>query len=91
MSSSDDRSFVEREIAKRGHHVHKLKAKDSSGRWAYYFILVEPHRASQFMKALEGNGMIDLEDYGRVIASNYGEEPSQEVREMLKRRYGFDV
>lgn len=89
--SPDKRSFAEREIARRGHLVHKLKAKDSTGRWAYYFVLVEPLRAPAFMKAIEGNGMIDLEDYGEVIASNYGEEPSEQVREMLKERYGFHV
>ena len=87
----DNRPFADREIARRGHHVHKIKAKDSSGRWAYYFILVEPRRVSAFMTAIEGDGMINLEDYGHVIASNYGEEPSDEIREMLKTRYGFNV
>ena len=84
-------SFVDKIIAKKGHLIHKLKAKDSTGRWAYYFVLVEPPREQAFLAALESNESIDLEDYGKVVASNYGEEPSEDVKKMLKDRYGFDV
>jgi hypothetical protein len=76
-------------IRQMGHLVHKLKAKDSTGRWAYYFVLVEPQKEEAFLKALKSDESIDLEDYGKVIASNYGEEPSQEVKNFLKERYGF--
>ncbi|MBN65946.1 MAG: hypothetical protein CMM94_00040 [Rickettsiales bacterium] len=85
------KSFVDQIIAKKGHLVHKLKAKDSTGRWAYYFVLVEPPRESAFMQAIEGDGTIDLEDFGKVIASCYGEEPSQEVKDFLKDKYDFEV
>ena len=84
-------SFADREIARRGHLIHKLKAKDSTGRWAYYFVLVEPQRAKSFLAAIDGTGMIDLEDFGRVIASNYGEQPTEATRTFLKEKYGFDV
>jgi len=85
------KSFAEREIARKGHLVHKLKAKDSTGRWAYYFVLVEPVKERRFLDAIRGEGVVNLEDFGRVIASNYGEEPSEAVRKMLKARYDFDV
>lgn len=85
------RSFVDRLIASRGHLIHKLKAKDTTGRWAYYFVLVMPLREAAFLAAIKGEGIIDLEDYGKVVASCYGEEPSEEVRNLLKARYGFDV
>jgi hypothetical protein len=84
-------SFVDKIIAKKGHLIHKLKAKDSTGRWAYYFVLVEQPKEQSFLAALESNQSIDLEDYGKVIASNYGEEPSEDVKKMLKEKYGFDV
>ncbi len=89
--TTEKRSFVDQIVAKKGHLVHKLKAKDSTGRWAYYFVLVEPPREAAFMKAIQGDGMIDLEDYGKVIASCYGEEPNEETKRMLKERYGFEV
>ncbi|MEJ0009848.1 MAG: hypothetical protein WDN72_04565 [Alphaproteobacteria bacterium] len=85
------RSFVDQIISKKGHLIHKLKAKDTTGRWAYYFVLVEAPREAAFLKAIEGDGTIDLEDFGKVIASSYGETPTQEVREYLKEKYGFEV
>ena len=85
------RSFADREIARQGHLVHKLKAKDSTGRWAYYFVLVKPHMEPRFMAAIEGDGTVDLEDHGRVVGSCYGEEPTEELRAMLKERFGFDT
>lgn len=85
------RNFVDQIIAKKGHLIHKLKAKDTTGRWAYYFVLVEAPREAAFLKAIEGDGTIDLEDFGKVVASCYGEQPTQEVKDYLKEKYGFDV
>jgi hypothetical protein len=91
MTEEKKRSFADQIIAKKGHLVHKLKAKDSTGRWAYYFVLVEPAREQAFLAALKSDETIDLEDFGKVIASCYGEEPNDQIKEELKERYGFEV
>lgn len=83
--------FEKQLIRVRGHQIHKLKARDTTGAWAYYFVLIKPQGEAAFSAAIEGDGTIDLEDYGEVIASSYGEEPSPEVRDFLKAQYGFDV
>jgi len=74
-----------------GHLIHKLKAKDSTGRWAYYFVLVMPKNEASFLKSIDGNGTINLQDYGTVVASCYGEEPTVEVSDFLKEKYGFVI
>jgi len=78
-------------IADSGHLVHKIKAKDSTGRWAYYFVLVSAAMEKIFLRDLKSNQMLDLENYGKVLASNYGEKPSQDVLTILKDRYGWNV
>jgi hypothetical protein len=85
------RSLADAYIAASGHEVHKLKAKDTTGRWAYYFVLVTKDRERGFLEAIEGSGTIDLELHGNVVASNYGEGPTQEVRDFLKEKYGLVV
>jgi hypothetical protein len=86
------RSFLDHfYVSHMGHCIHKLKAKDTTGRWAYYFVLVEPQHEPAFLEAIAGDGTVDLEDYGRVVASCYGEKPTQEVRDYLKEKYNFDV
>ncbi len=91
MDEQPKKSFADQLIAKKGHLVHKLKAKDSTGRWAYYFVLVEPVREQAFLAALKSEETIDLEDFGKVIASCYGEEPNDQVKTFLKEKYGFEV
>jgi len=92
MNAKPKRSYTDQLIARSGHLVHKLKAKDSTGRWAYYFVLVQPAKEPFFLKAIESNKeTVDLETYGKVIASCYGEEPTQEIKDYLKEKYGFDV
>lgn len=84
-------SFADRLVSERGHLIHKVTATDSRKRRAYYFVLVSKTNEAAFMAAIDGDGMIDLEDYGRVIASCYGEKPDEETRLLLKKRYGFEV
>ena len=46
-----------------------------------------------YAKILNGLAILywKLEDYGKVIASCYGEEPNEETKKLLKDKYGFDV
>ncbi|MFN4225545.1 MAG: hypothetical protein ACK4HR_04450 [Hyphomonas sp.] len=85
------RSHADELIAQNGHLVHKLKAKDTTGRWAYYFVYVERAKETAFLAAIKGDGIIHLEDYGRVIASCYGEQPDERTRALLKEKYGFEA
>jgi hypothetical protein len=84
-------TIEERQISRKGHLIHKLKAKDTTGRWAYYFVLVTPDTETEFLESIEEDGTIDLEDYGKVVASCSGEEPNQEVKDYLRQKYGFQV
>jgi len=86
-----EQTFLDKFISTRGHLVHKIKAKDSTGRWANYFVYVRESREAEFLKAIGGGGNIDLEDYGDVLASCYGESFSDEVVEYLYTRYGFKL
>jgi hypothetical protein len=83
--------LAKRYIAKQGHLVHKLKAKDTTGRWAYYFVMVAEAREREFLSASEGDGIIDLEDFGKILASCYGEQPTEEIKQYLLDLYGFHV
>jgi hypothetical protein len=52
-----------------GHNIHGLRAKDTSKRWAYYFVHVESAREQVFLDAIKGD--VDLENFGTVIGSEY--------------------
>ncbi|MEH2195946.1 MAG: hypothetical protein V7K98_25345 [Nostoc sp.] len=91
ISPNSSSNNEDRFLARQGHLIHKMKAKDSTGRWAYYFLYVEPSKEKEFMNALNSNHSIDLEDYGKVVGSCYGEKPDEQLRNLLKEKYGFEV
>ncbi len=87
--------FVRDLTKKRGHRIHKLRARDTSGEWAYYYVFVPQKNEMRFMRALNEGGLaksvLDLENFGNVIASSFGSEPTEEVKAFLRETYGFDV
>ncbi len=91
MSANQPRSFADKIIAQKGHLIHKIQATDITGERAYYFLLVEPHREKALMETIESGKDFDLLDYGKIIASCYGEEPNEDVKKLMKDKYGFDV
>lgn len=89
--SASSMSHQDRLIARQPQCVHKVKARDGTGQWMYYFIYVPSHRERVFLAALRSGDTVNFEDYGTVLASNYGESPTDETRQLLKERYGFEV
>lgn len=88
---SGDMSFANKIIAGKGHLIHKIRGKDAAtGRPAYYFVLVEPPREAAFMEALKSDSIL-LTDYGKIIASCWGEEPDEDTKKLLKDNYGFEA
>ena len=83
--------FIDRNIQDKGRHIHKLKAIDSTGKWAYYVIMVNPEKESQFFESIDGIGIIDLEDFGILIASSYGEKLDDDLKRFFRERYNFHV
>lgn len=91
-SGSVKSSFVDKEIAKKPHLIHEVRAVDNSnGQVALYYVYVEPHQTTSFVEALAGGGDINLEQYGRVLAACYGDKPTVKVRATLKDRYGVEL
>lgn len=84
-----DENFMDKLIKSRADMCYKVSGRDSTGREAYYFILIDKDKKEQFLKHTVGD-TYNLEDYGKIIYSAYGTIVPEEVKEMLKEKYGFD-
>jgi hypothetical protein len=87
--SQDDKNFMDQLIKSRADMCYKVVGRDSTGREAYYFVLIDKDKKQQFLKHKVGD-TYNLEDYGRIVYSAYGTKVPKEVKEMLKDKYGFD-
>lgn len=67
--------------------VYLVKGIDDN-RNAWYYILVERLKLSLFLKVLNDD-IIHLEKYGKILYSAYGDEPPQEITDLLKKEYGI--
>lgn len=84
-----DDNFMDKFIKSRADMCYKVVGRDSTGREAYYFVLIDKEKKEQFLKHKVGD-TYNLEDYGKIIYSAYGTTVPQEVKDMLKDKYGFD-
>lgn len=68
--------------------IYLVKGIDA-GRNAWYYVLVDRLKLQLFLKALNDE-IIHLENYGKILYSAYGEEPSPEITAKLKEEYGIE-
>ena len=81
------KGFIFKQMQSRAHDIRGVRAKDETGRQAYYYVLVDQHKIDAFEKAL-ATGNLALTDYGKIIASGYC-EPSEKVKQMMLDDYEF--
>ena len=67
--------------------IYLVKGIDDS-RKAWYYVLVEQPKLSLFLKALDDD-IIHLENYGDILYSAYGDEPSGVITDQLKQKYNI--
>lgn len=83
------RNHVDQMIMNSPSQVHILRAMDSTKRWASYLVYVPRVKEVDFLQRLANEDSFDLEDYGVVIASCYGREFNDQVRALVKERFGW--
>jgi hypothetical protein len=66
--------------------IYLVKGIDDN-RNAWYYVLVERLKVSLFLKALNDD-IIHLENYGKILYSAYGDEPSKEITDKVKEEFG---
>ena len=68
--------------------VYIVKGIDE-GRNAWYYVLVNPSTLQKFHRD-RNKDIMHLEDCGTILYSAFGDEPSKEVTDMLKKEYGIE-
>jgi hypothetical protein len=67
--------------------IYLVKGVDA-GRNAWYYVLVDRLKVQLFLKALNDD-IIHLENYGKILFSAYGDDPAEEITNVLKEEYGI--
>ena len=83
-------SFVNKVIKAGGVPIHLVRCKDAEGRDCFFFILCSLQKAKALSEAFK-HGSVDLTDYGEIVVSGFGREPTAEAKRLLKEKYNFDA
>jgi hypothetical protein len=69
--------------------IHFVRCKDTSGKDCFFFLMC-PTQKIALLKAIK-DGVFDIRNYGKVVASGFGRTPSEAVKKQLKNDYNFDA
>lgn len=83
-----EKSFVNLVVKSSNSPIHFIVCKDEQGHIAHYFIKTSRDK----IKLLQENrkSHINITDYGVVIASGFGAQPSMATKRVLKKDHGYD-
>lgn len=70
--------------------IHLVRCKDSENRDCFFFVQCSMRRADELQAAFKV-GPVNLTDYGPILGSGFGRDPSPEVKRMLLEKYGFNA
>lgn len=71
-------------------NLYLVRAKDDTGNRAYYFMLVEQNRINDLKKALTGKLPCNLDQYGEVVSSGYGETVPESLKIRMRVEHAFN-
>ncbi|MGE0753545.1 MAG: hypothetical protein AB7L92_00100 [Alphaproteobacteria bacterium] len=61
-----------------------------SGRPYYAYIAVKPSKYREFCERTEAREAIRLTDYGKLVVYGYESTPPAEVKQHMRKKFGFD-
>lgn len=65
------------------------RGSNENGKPCWAYMCIKPSMAKSFKEARD-RGAFDIEDYGAIIESGDGLEPSDEVKRRMEREYGMN-
>ena len=67
--------------------VYLVRGKDRGKQAWHYVLVVDDEEMVEMFLAKVKSGNVDVADYGQVLKSGWGQEPPDEVREWIKKKY----
>lgn len=85
-------SFAQKiSVSRECKNIYLVKGgKDSTGRDTWFFIRVDSLKTSLFKQKIK-TGSLDLQDFGEILESGYGEEPPEYIFTHMEKKYGFKL
>jgi hypothetical protein len=84
-------SFVKKMIASSPEPIHFLCGRVAGGLQCYWFIMCPKMKFDMLATKFQKEELVNLEEYGVIVASGWGSVPTEDVKQQLKADYNFDA
>ena len=78
-------SWISKIESERGNQVYLVRGKVKN-KQAWYYVFVDKLKVTIFLKMID-EGSLNLEDYGEVLYSGWGNDPPKKIVEKIKEEY----
>jgi len=65
-----------------------VRGHDMDGNSTWFYLMVDAGKLKAF-KSNQGKELVSLTDYGRVLYSGFGKNPSDIIKWKMEKEYGF--
>lgn len=79
-------SFAETIAKKSSTPIHYIWGTQANGEFCYFFIMCSKQKYDA-LKEHFGQGNVNIEDYGAVVASGWGKKPDEATKQKLINEY----
>lgn len=84
-----NKTFSERAQAGR-HLLYGISYVNNKGDDLYYYALIDPLKEKQFLKAMCGNAVFNMHEFGKIVHAGLG-EPGEAVKHEMRTLYGAKI
>lgn len=70
-----------------GERVYLVRGKDNGKPAWHYVLVVDDEETTEMFLAQIKSGNLDVSDYGQVLKSGWGQNPPNEVKELIDKKY----
>jgi hypothetical protein len=69
-------------------NIFFVRGQDITGNNVWFYLLIDPGKNRAF-KAAKNAPLMKLLDYGKILYSGFGDQPSDLIKWQMEKKYGF--
>ena len=81
-------SFTRQAEASRVDHIVKVSGKNASAEDVWFYVLVDSGKMNAFLSN-QGMALMNIHEYGRILYSGMGSQPSDLIKWKMANEYSF--
>lgn len=80
-------TYMQKVLQERGGEIRFIRAEENGGQ-CWFYLRLTPEKLKDYETALQ-QGDMNIRDYGKILESDWGDYPPEDVVRFMKDEYDF--